>query len=82
MPEAVGAPGNVGVKSTVVACLAGTLVAAGLWVAAGFADNGGLFALAFSLTVGCLGILITAGAVALRSRHQEPSGGRLPRARR
>ena len=73
-------PGAIGIRSSVRVISVGTIVTAGVWVAASLTGGAGALMVAFTLTIAYLGSLLLAGAVLLESRHEQRSGRQqLPR---
>jgi DUF1707 SHOCT-like domain len=79
-PVTTQSPENTRVKTSVRAITAATVLLAGLWIAAWFAQarNPEMIALLISPTVTLLGCWLVTGSVALESRQHKRSGRPLP----
>jgi hypothetical protein len=63
-------PGTTGVRSSVRVMSVGTILMAGVWVAAALAGGTGALMVALTFTITYLGTLLLAGAVLLESWHE------------
>jgi Domain of unknown function (DUF1707) len=70
--------GAMGVRSSLRVMSLGTILTAGVWVAALLAGGTGALMVAFTFTIAYLGTLLLAGAVLLESRHEQRSSRQLP----